>query len=137
MEERSTYGAKRSASPPVMRNSKTIDPRDSQSTAVLQLETAMGAAIECFDDAEAIVIPRSRFAPVKTTGDLLALSSDAYEVTADHRMVLKPERMGVPPTIKLDGMYKFVDAMEQMVPNGPPSLVACKKLTIEIGRAHV
>ena len=33
---------------------------------VLQLETAMGAAIECFDDAKAIVIPRERFAPVKS-----------------------------------------------------------------------
>ena len=50
---------------------------------MLQLETAMGAAIECFERAAAILIPRSRFAPVKTTADLLALMSDAYEVTDD------------------------------------------------------
>ena len=30
---------------------------------VLQLETAMGAAISCFPGATAVVIPRSRFAP--------------------------------------------------------------------------
>ena len=69
----------------------------------------MGAAISSFPEAGAILIPRSRFAPVKTTNDMLALMSDAYEVSADFRMVLKAEREGVPPTVKLDGMYKFVD----------------------------
>ena len=116
---------------PVIKNSKTVDPRDKKSTKVLQLETAMGAAIECFDGAEAILIPRSRFAPVKTTGDLMALMSDAYEVTADHRMVLKEAREGVPPNVKLDGAYKFVDALYKLIPSGAPSLINCKKLTIE------
>lgn len=40
-------------------------------------ETAMGSAIECFDDAGAVVVPRSRFAPVKTCNDLFALRSGA------------------------------------------------------------
>jgi len=115
----------------VMQNSKTVDPRDKKSTKVLQLETAMGSAIECFEGAQAIVIPRSRFAPVKTTADLLALSSDAYEVTPDSRMVLRPERNGVPPTVKLDGSYKFVDQLQVLIPQGPPSLIKCTKLTIE------
>ena len=116
---------------PVIKNSKTVDPRDKASTKVLQLETAMGAAIASFPGAEAILIPRSRFAPVKTTNDMLALMSDAYEITADHRMVLKAERGGVPPNVKLDGIYKFVDGLMQLVPNDPPSLIGCAKLTIE------
>merc|ERR1711918_51755 len=97
---------------PVIKNGKTVDPRDKKSTKVLQLETAMGAAIASFPTAAAIQIPRSRFAPVKTTNDMLALMSDAYEITADFRMVLKAERNGVPPNVKLDGEYKFVDAMQ-------------------------
>ena len=116
---------------PVIKNSKTVDPRDKKSTKVFQLETAMGAAIECFPGAAAIVIPRTRFAPVKTTNDLLALSSDAYDVTSDHRMVLKPARKGIPPNVKLDSSYKFVDALKQLVPNGAPSLVSCSKLVVE------
>ncbi|CAJ1336609.1 unnamed protein product [Effrenium voratum] len=116
---------------PVMKNSKTVDPRDKASTKVLQLETAMGAAIQCFQGASALVIPRSRFAPVKTTNDLLALRSDAYKLTEDFRIVLAPEREGVPPDVKLDGMYKFTDAMEKLIPNGPPSLINCKKLVVE------
>jgi UDP-N-acetylglucosamine pyrophosphorylase len=116
---------------PVIKNGKTVDPRDKKSTKVLQLETAMGAAIECFDGAQAILIPRSRFAPVKTTADLVALMSDAYEVTSDHRMILKAQRNGVPPNVKLDGAYKFVDDLYKLIPNGAPSLIDCAKLVID------
>mmetsp|Transcript_15468 Transcript_15468/g.31414 ORF Transcript_15468/g.31414 Transcript_15468/m.31414 type:complete len:467 (-) Transcript_15468:231-1631(-) len=116
---------------PVMKNSKTVDPRDKASTKVLQLETAMGAAIECFPGAAALVIPRSRFAPVKTTNDLFALRSDAYTLTDDFRIMLAEARGSVPPNIKLDGMYKFTDAMDKLIPEGPPSLIDCKKLVVE------
>ena len=62
---------------------------------------------------------------------MLALMSDAYTVTDDYRMVLVPARNGLPPTVKLDAMYKFVDKLQTLVPNGPPSLVGCAKLTVE------
>ncbi len=112
---------------PMIRNRKTVDPRDKASTAVIQLETAMGAAIECFDGARAIEVPRSRFAPVKTTSDLLALRSDAYRVGADGSVELAPERAGKPPVVKLDERYKFVDALDGL---GVPSLIACEQLEI-------
>merc|ERR1712144_198174 len=73
---------------PVMKNGKTVDPRDKASTKVIQLETAMGAAISCFEGAIALQIPRSRFAPVKKCDDLVALRSDAYEITEDSRIQL-------------------------------------------------
>jgi len=91
----------------------------------------MGAAISCFEGATAILIPRTRFAPVKKCDDLVALRSDAYILTEDFRIELAPERAGVPPLIKLDDMYKFVDAMDTLIPNGPPSLIECKSLKIE------
>merc|ERR1712078_356363 len=116
---------------PVMLNDKTVDPRDKKSTKVIQLETAMGAAISCFDNATALLIPRSRFAPVKKCDDLIALRSDAYVLTEDYRIELAPERNGIPPTIKLDDRYKFVDAMDTIIPNGVSSLKECSKLTIK------
>merc|ERR1719231_1033658 len=116
---------------PVMKNDKTVDPRDKASTKVIQLETAMGAAISAFKGSIALSIPRTRFAPVKKCDDLIALRSDAYVLTPDFRIELAPDRKGVPPTIKLDDRYKFVDAMDTMIPNGLPSLVNCKSLKIE------
>merc|ERR1711904_81464 len=116
---------------PVMLNEKTVDPRDKKSTKVLQLETAMGAAISCFDGATALLIPRTRFAPVKKCDDLVALRSDAYILTEDFRIELAPERKGQPPLVKLDDRYKFVDAMDTIIPNGVPSLKNCSKLVIK------
>jgi len=112
---------------PMIRNNKTVDPRDKKSTAVVQLEVAMGAAIECFEGAAALDVPRSRFAPVKTTSDLLALRSDAYEVMEDGQVRLAAEREGVPPNIILSDDYKLVDQLE---PLGVPSLIGCRSLKI-------
>ncbi len=61
---------------PMIKNDKTVDPKDSSSQKVVQLETAMGAAIECFDGASAVIVPRTRFAPVKKCNDLLLLRSE-------------------------------------------------------------
>lgn len=117
---------------PLIRNRKTVDPQNSNSPAVLQLESAMGAAIECFDHSGAVAVPRSRFAPVKTTSDLLAVRSDAY-VTGEEDSVLRlaPSRQGVPPRIELDlQYYRLVDDFEQLFPHGPPSLIDCSALHV-------
>jgi UDP-N-acetylglucosamine pyrophosphorylase len=116
---------------PLIRNEKTIDPRNKSTPKVFQLETAMGAAIECFDGARAIQVSRNRFSPVKTTSDLFAVRSDAYELDPEFRLVLRPERNGTPPEIKLSDHYKLVDQFEPLVREGVPSLASCKSLTIE------
>jgi UDP-N-acetylglucosamine pyrophosphorylase len=113
---------------PMIVNRKTVDPRDKSSTPVIQLEVAMGAAIECFAGAAAIEVPRSRFAPVKTTADLFSLRSDAYEVAADGRVKLRDVRQGVPPDVVMDDHYKLVDSIEGI---GMPSLIDCTRLEIQ------
>lgn len=113
---------------PMIRNTKTVDPRDKNSPPVVQLETAMGAAIGCFDGAAALEVPRSRFAPVKTTADLLALRSDAYQVHEDGQVNLATSRGGIPPAITLSEDYKMVDQIDQL---GQPSLIGCRSLRIK------
>uniref|UniRef100_A0A7S1MLU4 UTP--glucose-1-phosphate uridylyltransferase n=1 Tax=Neobodo designis TaxID=312471 RepID=A0A7S1MLU4_NEODS len=116
---------------PTIRNSKTVDPTNAASEKVFQLETAMGTAISCFDRAAAVVVPRSRFAPVKTCTDLLNLCSDCYEETPDKRLVLIAERNGVPPVVSLeDKHYKFVDQFTKLVADGVPSMRKCARLTV-------
>jgi len=116
---------------PMIRNRKTVDPRDQHSTPVYQLETAMGSAIAVFPGARAIRVPRSRFAPVKKTDDLLAVRSDAYLLTDDYRVVLAPERDGTPPTVELDpAWYRFVNDLDCRFPFGAPSLRECERMQV-------
>ncbi len=112
---------------PLIKNQKTVDPRDKESPVVFQLETAMGAAIESFNGSQAICVPRSRFTPVKTTSDLFALRSDAYAHTPDGRIALVASREGKPPVIDLSAEYKFVDSLQGI---GMPSLLSAQKLTL-------
>jgi len=117
---------------PMIRNSKTVDPRDPTSTPVYQIETAMGSAIAVFADAGAVRVPRSRFAPVKTTDDLLAVRSDAYILTDDFRVVANPARTTPQVVVSLDSrFYKLIDDMEARFPQGVPSLLECKSLTVK------
>jgi len=116
---------------PMIANRKTVDPSDKSSTEVIQVETAMGAALGVFDGAQAVRVPRSRFAPVKTTNDLLAVRSDAYVLTDEGHVELAPERDEMPPFVDLDSrFYKLVGDFEARFPAGPPSLRACDRLTV-------
>jgi len=116
---------------PMIKNKKTVDPKDDSSQKVVQLETAMGAAIECFEGASAIVVPRTRFAPVKKCNDLLLLRSDSYSLV-DHKPVLNPACGGVAPVVAMDSkLYKLVGKLEDATGGGIPSLVNCKRLTVK------
>jgi len=72
-------------------------------------------------------VPRARFAPVKTTADLLALRSDAYAILPDGRVALDPARDGQPPVISLSDEYKLVDGLDAL---GAPGLLECRSLRI-------
>lgn len=113
---------------PLITNKKTVNPRDGASAPVLQLETAMGSAIECFEGAAAVVVPRARFAPVKTCSDLFVLRSDAFEITPAATVEAAVARV---PLVKLDDAhYKLVDRLERLV-RAPPSLRQCASLTVK------
>eukprot|EP01023_Acetabularia_acetabulum_P013170 TRINITY_DN162_c0_g1_i1.p1 TRINITY_DN162_c0_g1~~TRINITY_DN162_c0_g1_i1.p1 ORF type:complete len:475 (-),score=81.98 TRINITY_DN162_c0_g1_i1:454-1878(-) len=112
---------------PLIKNKKTVNPRDSSTEKVYQLETAMGSAIECFEKTDAVVVPRSRFAPVKTCNDLFVLRSDVYKINEDSTVELAIEKA---PLVKLDDKYyKLVDQMESLVVS-PPSMISCESLKV-------
>jgi UTP--glucose-1-phosphate uridylyltransferase len=56
---------------------------------VIQLETAIGAGLESFDEAKGIVVGRDRFLPVKNTSDLMLLQSSLF-VFENGRMTRNP-----------------------------------------------
>jgi UTP--glucose-1-phosphate uridylyltransferase len=117
---------------PLIINRKTVDPRDSGSTPVIQLESAMGAAIGSFPGASLLCVPRTRFVPVKSTDDLLVLRSDVYKLGDELLVEPVPERDGNLPYVELDKrFYKLLDSFERHFPDGPPSLRQAERLVVE------
>ncbi len=110
---------------PMIRNEKTVDPADSSSTKVIQVESAMGAAIEVFPGATAICVGRDRFLPVKTTNELLLLRSDVYDLDADGHLVAR----AATPEISLSAHYKTVHDFDARIPQAP-SLVNATALRV-------
>ena len=116
---------------PVIRNEKRVSPTDPASPRCYQLETAMGSEIEFFEGARAIVVPRERFAPVKTTNDLLVLWSDAYELTHDARIVSRDPAADRERVVDLDPRYfSQIADFEARFEDGAPSLRQCRRLTV-------
>lgn len=116
---------------PLILNAKTLDPRDADSPAVYQVESAMGAAISLFPGARAVEVPRTRFFPVKTCDDLLAVRSDGYFL--NDNMVLEPTPDMTPPgpRVELDPrFYKKIDMFDARFPQGAPGLVHCSRLRV-------
>ena len=112
---------------PLIVNRKTADPADRSTPEVIQLETAMGAAISVFDGARAVCVPRTRFAPVKTTNDLLVLRSDVYRLTPEAHV----EPVAEAPFVDLDpAHFGRIADFDARFPAGPPSLVDCERFVV-------
>jgi UTP--glucose-1-phosphate uridylyltransferase len=105
-----------------------VNPKQVNGTHVVQLEQALGAAIEAFSGAIAVTVSRDRFIPVKATSDLLLLQSDYY--TKQHDGQLKPVTKTTAPTIILSKQFaKMADYQQRVV--YPPSLKHCQYLRLD------
>ncbi len=127
---------------PLIQNEKPVDPEDPTSPRVIQLETAMGAAISVFEGARAICVSERRFAPVKTTADLLRVRSDAYVRDGEERVLPAKDSLGGAIAIELEpAFFRTVEQLDARTPYGPPSLLGCRRLValgdVRFGRGVV
>jgi UTP--glucose-1-phosphate uridylyltransferase len=113
---------------PIIVNRKNVDPANPSSPEVIQMESAMGTAIEVFEGSEAILVPRTRFRPVKTTNDLLVIRSDFFSLDDSYHVVAAVD--GPEPYVDLDSAYRFVPGFEQRFPRGVPSMRDCTSLRV-------
>jgi UTP--glucose-1-phosphate uridylyltransferase len=111
----------------MIKNTKNVDPADPTSPEVIQIETAMGAAIEVFEGSRTIEVGRERFVPVKTTNDLLVLRSDCYRL--DDSSVLHQVPAEV-PFVDLSDDYKLVGDFERLFEQ-VPILSEARSLTVQ------
>ncbi len=113
---------------PIIVNHKPVDPTDPSSTPVIQIESAMGAAVEVFEGSRALLVPRRRFRPVKTTNELLLIRSDLYLLDADTQVVATTERDE--PFVELSPAYRLIDDFDARFPGGVPAIADCTSLTV-------
>jgi UTP--glucose-1-phosphate uridylyltransferase len=106
-------------------NNKTSDSGEK----VVQLETAVGAAIKHFAGAHGINVPRSRFLPVKSTSDLFLITSDLYKLHHGE-LILNPKRAfhGL-PLVKLGDHFKKVAHFLSRF-QSPPQILELDHLTV-------
>ncbi|XP_029986802.1 UTP--glucose-1-phosphate uridylyltransferase isoform X1 [Sphaeramia orbicularis] len=99
-------------------NPKTLD----GGLNVIQLETAVGAAIKSFDNAMGVNVPRSRFLPVKTTSDLLLVMSNLYSLDAGSLTMSQKREFRTTPHVKLGSSFTKVQEYLTRFENIPDML---------------
>lgn len=110
--------------PPIIVNERIVSGRP-----VIELETAAGAVVECFSKAIGVRVPRSRFYPVKTTSDLLAVQSDLFEFKHGTLNLSPIRTVSSLPMIKLGPEFQSLESYTSRIPS-PPSLVELDHLTV-------
>ncbi len=113
---------------PLIVNRKEVD-----GVKLVQLESAMGAAIASFPSGRGLLVPRSRFAPVKTTDDLVVRRSDLFAkgcLSPLEPTDVRDPSMG-PVVVALDKrFFKGVADLDKRIPH-PLGLVAAESLTVK------
>ncbi|OMJ15680.1 putative UTP-glucose-1-phosphate uridylyltransferase [Smittium culicis] len=106
-------------------NKKTTD----SGVPVIQLETAVGAAIKYFNSAHGVNVPRSRFLPVKSTSDLFLITSDLY-ILKNGKLDMNPARtFQNSPIVKLGDHFKKVkDYLARF--KSPPMILELDHLSV-------
>jgi UTP--glucose-1-phosphate uridylyltransferase len=114
----------------IIPNEKSIsaDKKGEADVSIIQLETAVGAAIRHFRNAHGVNVPRRRFLPVKTCSDLMLVKSDLYSLQHG-QLVIDPNRFGGAPLIKLGSHFKKVSDFQKRIPS-IPRIVELDHLTI-------
>merc|ERR1711981_220580 len=89
----------------IIPNGKSIpaDKKGEADISVLQLETAVGAAIRHFKNAHGVNVPRRRFLPVKTCSDLMLVKSN-FKLGSDFKKVssFQSRIPSIPNIVELD-----------------------------------
>lgn len=111
---------------PLISNQKMIHNR-----TVIQLETAMGAAIQYFNQPKILVVPRNRFFPVKNDSDLMLIRSD-YTLKKEDTIAINPLRLCPQklPSIQLSSNLKTFQNYEHTI-QSLPSLVNIDQLSLK------
>jgi UTP--glucose-1-phosphate uridylyltransferase len=74
---------------PIIVNKKHVRAHDKTTPKIIQLETAIGSAVSCFNHVAFIQVPRTRFLPVKTLEDFEIVASEEYVLDENYNILKK------------------------------------------------
>jgi UTP--glucose-1-phosphate uridylyltransferase len=96
---------------------------------VIQLETAIGSALECFEGAVGLTVSRDRFLPVKKTDDLLLVRSNLFNLDKGKLKRNLKRRLQHLPKINLGDFLQNIENFQSSFPV-IPDLINLEELTI-------
>ena len=107
-----------------------VNRKNIQGKPIVQLETAIGSAMDCFEDAVGLCVSRDRFMPVKTTEDLFLVQSNLFNLDGG-RLVRNEERKFLHlPEVKFGSPLNQLEAFQKCFPV-IPDLLELELLEVE------
>ncbi|EFA85941.1 UDP-glucose pyrophosphorylase 2 [Heterostelium album PN500] len=106
-----------------------INPKVADGKSILQLEIAAGAAIQFFNNARGVNVPRTRFLPVKSTSDLFIVQSNLYSLENGMLVMNKNRPFTSVPLVKLGDNFKKVSDYQARI-KGIPDILELDQLTV-------
>ena len=110
--------------------SALVNRKNIEETPIVQLETAIGSGLECFEGAVGLSVSRERFLPVKKTDDLLLVRSNLFSLS-NGKLVRNPQRKSASlPIIELGDFLQNIENFQNSFPI-IPDLIDLEELMIK------
>ena len=107
-----------------------VNRKNIEETPIVQLETAIGSGLECFEGAVGLSVSRERFLPVKKTDDLLLVRSNLFSLN-NGKLVRNPQRKSASlPIVELGDFLQNIEDFQSSFPV-IPDLVNLEELKIK------
>ncbi|MBT5550396.1 MAG: hypothetical protein HOJ79_07935, partial [Nitrospina sp.] len=107
-----------------------VNPKTVGETSIVQLETAIGSALECFEGAVGLTVSRERFLPVKKTDDLLLVRSNLFNLDRGQLKRNPARKSKHLPNINLGSFLQNIENFQNCF-SVIPDLVDLESLTIK------
>ncbi len=107
-----------------------INEKRVEDNPVIQLETAIGSAIDNFSESIGLVVSRNRFLPVKNTSDLMLIQSDLFNLNKGKLTRNSKRKISNLPIIKWGKQFSQFEDYKSRVPK-VPKLLNLDSLEIE------
>jgi UTP--glucose-1-phosphate uridylyltransferase len=99
-----------------------VNQKNIQGKPIVQLETAIGSAMDCFEDAAGLCVSRDRFMPVKKTEDLFLVKSNLFNLDGGRLVRNEERKLDYLPEVKFGSPLNDLDAFQKCFPVIPDLL---------------